>query len=314
MARVLILTDRHPEDADWKGAMAWSLIRSLCESQHQVLVLTTLDPESISISHPRLTLARPAPSWAVSHLPQFIQAIMLFNPDVIHTFALKPSRLWKNLTLWPYLNVGCRILPRAKRFSIVFEASDLSAEDASLVWLQGSEQTVVFSPEHKAALAEKLGPSIEISPFEIDMRPEHSREKDHPFILVPAPVGEWRNPQRDLLMLAKHLSENPDLHAYIAEGWGDWPASSRRQAWAKMMNIADRLHMLEPMTFSGLLSQAARAQALWCEPLLKDSWRDLIASHVSQSLNIPAYGLRPALAMGSTANFLSRLFAGSVDS
>ncbi len=67
MARVLVFTDRTPDDDDWKGAFAWGLIRALAESQHQVLVLTTAEPELIGVSHPRLTVGRPAPNWGAQH-------------------------------------------------------------------------------------------------------------------------------------------------------------------------------------------------------------------------------------------------------
>ena len=46
------------------------MIRALAESQHQVLVLTTLDPATIDVAHPRLTIARPAPSWRADNLPR----------------------------------------------------------------------------------------------------------------------------------------------------------------------------------------------------------------------------------------------------
>lgn len=313
MARVLILTDRHPLDPDWKGAVAWKLILSLSESQHQVLVLTTQDPETISITHPRLTIARPAKTWDARQLPKFLQGILLFRPEVIHTFALKPTRLWKSLSLWPYLHAACRVLPGVQRFSTVFEAGDLPEDDPSWPWHIGSHRTVVFSNEDKRALEGQLTRGTEVSPLEIEALAEFDEPDDStPYILIPAPVDEWGHPQRDLLILAKYLQENPGVHARVAGGWGDWPTSSRRIAWSKIMDVADRLHMLEPLDFQTLLRTARAARVIWCEPLVKDSWRGLLAAQVAQALNVPLTGGRPALAHGSTANFLSRLFAGSL--
>jgi len=314
MARVLVLTDRHPLDSDWKGAVAWNLIRSLAESQHQVLVLTTLDPETIDVTHPRLTIARPAQSWSAAALPKFLQGILLFQPEVVHTFAVKPSRLWQSLTLWPYLNKALMVLPALKRFSTLFESADLPEEDPSLSWHRGSHRNVVFSPEQKAALQRQLSRSIEVSPLEIEaLAGEPGEKTGPPYVLVPAPVGEWNNPSRDLLVLAKFLEERPELHAHVVGGWGDWPASSRRAAWSKMMPVADRLHMLEPMTLNQLMTHSRLCRALWCEPLVRDSWRELVAAQIAASLDIPAHGSRPALNQGSTANFLSRLFAGTLE-
>ncbi len=313
MARVLVLTDRHPLDPDCKGAVAWNLILSLSESQHQVLVLTTQDPETIPITHPRLTIARPANSWHARHLPKFLQGILFFQPEVIHTFSLKPSRLWQGLTLWPYLHAACRILPGVRRFSTIFESTDLPAGEPSWSWHLGSARTVVFSPEHKRALEGQLKNGAEVSPLEIEASTEYEdEERPARYVLVPAPVSEWQNPQRDLLLLARHLTENPGLHAHVAGGWGDWPASSRRIAWSKMMPIADRLHMLDPLNLTQLMREARRSEGLWCNPLVKDSWADLLAAQIAVGLNLNVHGGRPALAHGSTANFLSRLFAGNL--
>jgi hypothetical protein len=315
MARVLVLTDRHPLDTDWKGAVAWNLILSLSESQHQVLVLTTQDPETIHITHPRLTIARPAKTWDARHLPKFLKGILLFRPEIIHTFALKPSRLWKGLTIWPYLHPACRVLPGLRRFSTLFEIADLPEGDPSWAWHIGSHRTVVFSDEQKLELEAHMNRAAEVSPLEIEpLQESEDEDLNHSYILIPAPVGEWKNPQRDLLMLAKHLIEHPDLHAHVSGGWGDWPASSRRMAWSKMMPIASRLHMLEAHSMPELMREVRRAKSLWCEPLVKDSWRSLLAAQVAAALNVPTEGGRPALTHGSTANFLSRLFAGSVDS
>lgn len=314
MARVLVLTDRHPLDSDWKGAVAWNLILSLAESQHQVLVLTSLDPESIPVTHPRLTIARPAKSWDARQLPKFLQGILLFKPEVIHTFALKPSLLWPGLTIWPYLNTALKVLPGVHRFSTVFESTDLPEKDPSWSWHRGSRRTVVFSEGQKLRL-EKLNRTADVSPLEVEA--PHDFEgcaADYPYVLVPAPVGEWNNPQRDLLQLAKYLLDHPETHAHIAGGWGDWPASSRRAAWSKMMPVAARLHMLEPLSMTELLREARLARSLWCEPLDKESWRSLLSAQIAGVLNLNSMGGRPALSAGSTANFLSRLFAGTLES
>lgn len=315
MARILVFTDRHPEDPDWKGAIAWNLIQSLAESQHQVLVFTTRDPEAIDVRHPRLTIARPANSWRADHLPKFLQGILLFRPEVIHTFALHPSRSWKGLTIWPYLHTALKALPSLKRFSTIFECTDLPENDPSLGWHQGSRQNVVFSVAQEQELKDHLAFSLAVSPLEIEVSAIDTLDsaESPPFVLVPAPVSEWNNPSKDLLLLAKHLMENNDLHARVAGGWGEWPASSRRAAWSKMMPVADRLHMLEPLPLAKFLEQAKQCETLWCEPLNRDSWRDVLTAQVASQLHKPTHGSRPALNTGSTANFLSRLFAGTLE-
>ncbi len=313
MARVLVLTDRHPLDPDWKGAIAWKLILSLSESQHQVLVLTTQDPESIMITHPRLTIASPAKTWDARQFPKFLQGILLFRPEIIHTFAVRPSRLWKGLSIWPYLNGGLKVLPGHQRFSTVFEAKDLPERDPSWSWHLGSKRTLVFSEDHKKTF-EAYNRVTEVSPLEIEIPTTGAfkEEATEPFVLIPAPVGEWSHPQRDLLMLSRFLEDHPSLHARINGGWGDFPASSRRIAWAKLMGVADRLHMLEPLSLPEFIRMARASDTLWCEPIEKESWRGLLVAQLSAVLNVPTRGSRPALPTGSTANFLSRLFAGNL--
>ena len=81
-----------------------------------------------------------------------------------------------------------------------------------------------------------------------------------------------------------------------------------------MMPIADRLHMLEATDLKQLIAQAQNCESMWCEPLDPNSWREMLAAQLAATLNVPATGARPALESGSSANFHSRLFAGSLES
>lgn len=312
MARVLVLTDRQPSDPDWKGAFAWSLIRSLADSQHQVLVLTTVDIDTIEISHPRLTIARPAKSWQALYFPKFLQAIMMFRPEVIHTFVGRPSRLPGALTVWPYLHSLNMMLPGVRRYSTVFESDDLGEKDPALLWHQGSRACVVFSKEQKSRLTPRLNCAVEISPLELEAKFESAEEERAPYLLIPAPVSEWKNPEADLNSLLQHLIKNLELHVRVVGGWGDWPASSRRRAWAALMPIADRLHMQESATLAQLAEFTGASQGLWLETLPTHSWRHTLSRLVADQLGKPVIGARNAIAQGSSANFLSRLFAANL--
>jgi hypothetical protein len=313
MAKVLVLTDRGPNDFEWKGAFAWNLIRSLAESQHEVLVLTTEDTAEISLTHPRLTIARPASSWGVHYLPKFLQAIFLFQPEVICTVTPQAPKRWSGLSIWPYLHSACTVMQKIKRFNVIFESQDLDENRSAHMWHGGAKACVVFSSEHRRNLRTKISCPIEVSPFELDLLTEESESPQNKYIFIPAPISEWRNPPQNLQALRNFLAQNADLHAQINGGWGDWPAHERRTAWQILMPVADRLHMLEPMTLAQMINKSRNAESLWLESLKPDSWRDVVSRFVAETFNKTGPGSRPALQKGSTANFLSRLFAGTLD-
>ncbi len=314
MARVLVLTDRQPADFEWKGAFAWDLIRSLAESQHQVLVLTTEDPGQIEVSHPRLTIARPAKSWGVQNLPKFLQAILMFRPEVICTITPQASSLPKGLSIWPYLHSACNVMPKIQRFSTFFESADVEKNPAVLSWHQGSKSCIVFTGNQRQQLRRLHPGNIDVSPFEMQLHHDEDLQPSaEPYVFIPAPVSEWASPAKNLDTLRDHLLKNPGLHARINGGWGEWPASERRSAWQLLMPVADRLQLLEPLALLPMIEQVRGSQSLWMDGLVHDSWRDIVSRFVAQQFNKALPDSRPALPTGSTANFLSRLFAGTFE-
>ncbi|HMN69983.1 MAG TPA: hypothetical protein PKC28_15685, partial [Bdellovibrionales bacterium] len=157
MARVLVFVDRAPGDPEWKGAFAWDLIRGLAESQHQVLALTILDPSEVDISHPRLTIARPAPSWNVMFAPRFLRAVIGFRPEIVHSIGLRSARGFAPLTVWPILNSACVALPGMRRFSTFFDEKDLLEGDPASGWHRGSRRATAFTVRARESLRERLG-------------------------------------------------------------------------------------------------------------------------------------------------------------
>lgn len=309
MARVLVLTDRLPDDHDWKGAFTWKLILSLAESQHQVLVLTTADTEAIGITHPRLSIGRPAPSWTAQHLPKFLQGILMFRPEVVQTFALKPSKLWPAMTIWPYLNSALRVLPGVKRFSGYFEESDLSEKDPALIWHRGSHAGATFTPSLQRTLSDRFQLRSDVLPLDLELPRQREAGDRTGAILVPAPVGEWSNPDHGLDELARFLRENPESKARIVGGWGELPLLSRREGWGHLLDVADRVKLLEPMALSEFIKEVQAASQVWMKPLGVQSWRHIVASLVAEGLGRKTIGPRIILNQGSTANSLSRLFS-----
>src|SRR4051812_19155891 len=124
----MVLTDRAPDDPDWKGALAWRIILSLAESHHEVLTVVPMDLERVTYTHPRLEVIRPVTSWSARHLPNLMRTLLLFKPQVIHTFALQPSRRWGPATVWPYFHAACSLIPEIKRVSTFFEESEMARD------------------------------------------------------------------------------------------------------------------------------------------------------------------------------------------
>lgn len=309
MARVLVLTDRLPSDHDWKGAFTWKLILSLAESQHQVLVLTTAETEAIGITHPRLSIGRPAPSWAAQHLPKFLQGILMFRPEVVQTFAMRPSKLWPALTIWPYLNSALRVLPGVKRFSGYFEETDISEKDPALTWHRGSHAGATFTPSLQRTLSERFQLRSDVLPLDLELPREREVAGTSGALLVPAPVGEWSDPDHGLDELARFLRENSELKARIVGGWGELPLLSRREGWGHLLDVADRVKLLEPMALPEFIKEVQSAAQIWMKPLTAHSWRHIVASLAAEGLGRQVAGPRIILNQGSTANSLSRLFS-----
>jgi hypothetical protein len=309
MSKVLVLTDRHPEDTDWKGAFAWQLILDLAQSQHEVLAITTIDPLSLEISHPRLTIAHPCSDWRADRIGRIMRTVLTFQPDVVHSFAFHPSRLWPSLTVWPYLSSTLALIKGCKRYSVLFESSDLAESDPSLAWFRGSQKNLVFSGAQVSSLSQRLNISASVLPMEFEARiaPEPA-----PVILIPAPISDLRDGESALRDLTRMLTADNRLSATFVGGWGDWPASRRREGWQLVMSVADRVRMVPPLTWRDFLKQALEAQALWLEYLPEDSWRRLVALGLANSAGLNVLGSQAQSGeRASSANYLSRLYANS---
>ena len=302
MARVLVLTDRLPKDTDWKGAYTWDIIMQLAESQHEVMALTTSDVSEITLSHPRLTIARPAPSFGVGHLPMWIKSILGFHPEVIHTFALKPDRRPAWTTVWPFLNASLKAFPRVRRISTFFSASELDSHP-SRVWHQDSAHWAHFGSIDAAA--DFKGPlmlaPIELGTFSTTSKPSLD-------LIVPAPVSEWEKRKVNLLYLSHYLEGHTDLSVKIIGGWGESSLSERRHGWMCLKPVSDRVHMLEPMSLVDFAEVLAGSRGLWLHGAETGSWRHRISQALAQQLNVPIFGPTLDIAEGSTANFLSRIY------
>jgi hypothetical protein len=309
MARLAVLTDRLPDDPSWKGAYAWEIIRGLAESQHEVVVFTTEDPERVPVTHPRLTVARPAPSWSVDRMPRWAQALLNYRPEVIHTFALKESSLWPRLTVWPYLDALCKVLPGVKRVSTMFEPEDFAF---GAPWHAGASSWTVFSSEH-AASAKLLYPGrVEVAPLDdLDWPTSEDDEfEERGYTFVPAPVSEWSHRQHGLTALVTHLHENPAATVWINGGWGEMSLSERRQGWQSLGDVSSRVRLIEAQPLQGFVTRARLAGKIWLAGLPEDSWRYLMSAQIGRQFGKELLGSRPGaiLPAGSTANFLSRIY------
>ncbi len=309
MARIAVLTDRSPNDFDWKGAFIWKLILSLSESQHQVLVLTPQEIENLSITHSRLTIARPAIHWRADKLPQYAQALLQFRPDIIHTFALKPERSWSQLTLWPYLNAAMTAFPHIRRYSTLFDSEDIDAKYSNWIWHQGSHALTVFTPTFQAQARQIYQGQIEISPLEFEVPDEVHTTVEEDVWLIPAPVSEWNMPQTDLQILTQALELEPERRVKIIGGWGDSLASEKRQGWKTLVTVAGQVSMGDPLNLSDFVHAASGVRAFWMNSLPINSWRSLLAQEVAKRLDKELIGVAPVGLPGSTSNFISRLYS-----
>lgn len=310
MARIAALTDRLPDDTDWKGAFIWRLILALAESQHEVLVLTTEDPAKIPIIHPCLTIARPLEQWRADQLPKLAQVLFQFRPEILHTFALRPQRLWSPFTVWPYLHATVSAFPFVRRYSTLLDADDFDPQDSARSWHQGAHALTVFTAEH-AAMAKTLFPKVTVERAPLDFElpdaiPALNHDSD--YMLIPSPISDWATPETGLAELARELARNPDLQARIVGGWGDSLASERRRGWETLAAVSGQVQMLESLHLPEFLRLAAGAQSLWLKALKDGSWRNLLARQIAQTLGKEVRGPGLENLPGSTANFISRLY------
>ncbi|MBX3022842.1 MAG: hypothetical protein KF799_14300 [Bdellovibrionales bacterium] len=311
MARLAVLTDRLPGDASWKGAYTWEIIRSLCESQHEVTVFTTENPEHIPLTHSRLTVARPARSFSADKLPRWTQALLVYRPEVIHTFPLQNTAHWPSLTVWPYLDAVCKVLPQTKRVSTMFDREDFVTAPA---WHAGADGWTVFSNELESEARRVYQGRIDVVPLEemswssADNSPEGFEERD--YVFIPAPVSEWHHRQHALSILADHLIHHPETCVYINGGWGDLSLSERRRGWSQLSHVASRVRLMEAQPLPKFVARARVASHLWLEGIAPNSWRYMLSRQVAQTLGKEMIGSAndSALPSGSTANFLSRLY------
>lgn len=320
MARLAVLTDRLPSDTDWKGAHIWRLILALAESHHEVTVFTPLDPALIDCEHPRLNIARPADSWRLDRLLPWLQALMSFKPEVIHTFAPRPNSTWPTLTIWPYLNSAFQMLPDVQRVCTLFEAADLTEARAAGPWLKGAHRWTLFSQSHRAALGTTFRGDIEIAPIENhwpalssidDAKNLNQTGEGERHILIPAPVSTWRQPAVDLCLLADFLQHNKEVNVEILGGWGAMTSAQKREGWEILSSVTHQIR-LSPLTdFTGLQKKIAEADAIWLRTLAPETWVCFVSQQLAEQYQKPVYGVKMQLTGGSTANFMSRLYTNS---
>lgn len=302
MARLLVFADRGPRDMEWKGDLVWSTILSLAEAHHEVLAVTPLNLTLLEgISHPRLTLAQPAPSFSVRYLGRWLRAVLQFQPEILHSFALQSeptvhpgaglvAGLLDRLSSWPAIVQALNAFPRVQRWSTIFDERD-------------------FAPFPTVRPPLELGSLIDTP---ADDEPGLGPFPFEDFVLIPAPISEWSRPQVDLLMLADFLENNSDMGACIVGGWGDLRLSERREGWELLGALSARVHLLPEVDLLGLSSIARRSRGLWLRPLASGAWRTLVSHQLAESLALPTHGSpsRP-LPSGSSANFLSRLYSNN---
>lgn len=314
MARLLVLTDLPPDDTAWKGALTWRIILSLAESHHEVMVLTPVELEKIQITHPRLLVTRPVDSWRVDQLPMIAKVLLTYQPQIIHSFAFQARSGWPSLSVWPYLNAMTKVIPNLRRFSTLFEDADCALRDPSLIWHRGSLLTTVFSEQHKARVATRLGGQVEVLPLDLEFKNLESDSQNRE-ALIPAPVSEWKSPEHGLKHLAEFLLRYPETSVRIVGGWGDWPQSRRKDGWQILASVAEKVSMTEALSFAKLISELRSKDMMWLEPLCADSWKYLLCSQLALQLNKKIFitsHKRPELMAGSTANSLSRLYSGGI--
>jgi hypothetical protein len=312
MARLMILTDRAPHDPDWKGAVIWRTILSLCETHHEVLVATSKSLDEIPLTHSRLTVIRPVKSWRADQLPKLVRVLMTYQPQVIHAFALQDGGLWPSLTLWPYFSAMCMVIPGLKRYSTVFDSDDCGAGVAS--WHQNPSRLTAFSPGHSEEFGGQFSRPVEVTPLDLEHEGGRADSANSSDALIPVPVSEWENSEKNLVYVRDLLLRHPEVSLKIVGGWGDWPSTRRREGWQVLGPVAGRVNMGDPLDYRNFVDELRRAGALWLEPLKRKSWKFLLCSQLANQLGKELFVASPLgfeLLAGSTANSLSRLYSGS---
>ncbi len=315
MAKILVLTDLAPDDYAWKGAVAWQIILSLVQIQHEVRVLTLRENRNIPFTHPLLTVVQPVRSWRIEQLPQLLQALFSFKPDVIQTIGLGSSSLWPSLSVWPALTQVARLLPRLRRISTLFDEQDCRPKDPAFAWHKQADIVTVFSQRHQARLESRLQRSTQLLPFEapplLQCKTGEAPASTPQYVVVPAPVSEWQSFEIGLDMLNAFYQAHPTTQIHILGGWGDCTALQRKRGWQILAPAAQHLHMREDMGLQDFLTELRMADTLWLEVLPQESWSYLLALFIGRQLDKRLYlpsEWTPSLTPGSIANSLSRLY------
>jgi hypothetical protein len=96
-------------------------------------------------------------------------------------------------------------------------------------------------------------------------------------------------------------------------GWGNWDSHQRKEGWRVLEPIASSVHIIDDLTWARFQEELARADALWLEVLAQESWRYLLSTMLGRERGLRLFlpsEWTPSLTGGSTANSLSRLYAG----
>ena len=310
MARVLVLTDRTPSDPEWKGAFIWRTILSLAECHHEVLVATPVLSDLIPFTHPRLNIIRPVTSWRIDQLPKLIKAIFSFRPDIIHTFALTSSRLWPSLSVWPFLSM----IPAKKRITTLFETEDGREDSAVFDWYKNSGRITVFGDHQRNALGRIFSRAMDSIPLDFEVPAnEDSLMRDSDTLLIPAAVDQWTDVRAGFSQVAEWLHLHPDGRAHVLGGWRKFPVTARKEIWRNLGSLGAQIDLSEEAGLEVFLTELRRSNSLCLTPLHKDSWKFTLSSQLGRQLGKPVITSRsegPELVAGSTANSLSRLYAG----
>ena len=305
MARVAVLIDRAPRDPDWKGGAAWTLINALAESQHDVQVFTPLDPAAIESAHPRVQIARPAPSFGIATMVTWGRALAQYQPEIVHTFAPRPAR-FAGLTIWPYLEGLGPVLRHTRRIATVFEAADTDPGHAAARWLRGHARWTAFARDLTLATG-YAGELDQLSLIDALPWSAPGSRADKDVFLIPAPVAEWIDADHGWRALRDLLRDHPARRARIVGGWGEVSLAARRDAWAALGEVADRVEMTEPWSLSEFLAAVGAGAEVWAELLAPTSWRARVAAVVQLGVE------REARFAGGrseeTLNQLSRIYS-----